>query len=126
MNTTSGSLPFKAIVTGIPGATLSAGAGTTSSAVLLNAERSGAPDRRLQRHRRGCCRPVQPMCSDAVPVTVTRDGAAAVHLHAQSAVGDDSRHGRSRKLQRVRGPGLQLDHRRPTAVHRDDHVGVEW
>ena len=43
INTTSGNLSFKAIVTGIPGATLSTGAGTTSSTVLLNTNAAALP-----------------------------------------------------------------------------------
>jgi hypothetical protein len=62
MNTTSGSLPFKAIVTGIPGATLSAGAGTTSSAVLLNANAAALRSASTTASSR-LLPPVQPMCS---------------------------------------------------------------
>lgn len=70
INSTSGNLTFKALVTGIPGATLSAPTGTTSSTIQLNTNAASLPIGVYN----GVVAGVAPDAAnvfDAVPVTVT-------------------------------------------------------
>jgi hypothetical protein len=92
-------------VTGIPGATLSAASGTTSSPILLKTNAAALTDRRLQRRCRGRGGSFS-KCVRRRAGHGDRDGAAAVHLHAQPAVCDDPGHGRTGELQRGRWTGL--------------------